>query len=539
MPELNDARTPVPSPDPAVPTSSNDAAAKALKKKAKARREWINFAGRVVAQIVGAAASVGLGVFIVQRSQQSDSAVATPAQSAAPARAETIRIPAERAIAVLPLSNFSEDQKQEYFADGMTEALTAELAQIDGLHVISRTSVMRYKAERKPIPVVAQELGVDFVVEGSVVRVENRVRITAQLIDAKTDEHVWARTYDGTMTDILALQSRVATAIATEVKGVLNPAPDIARRAVDPVVYDLYLRGRHAWGLRTEEGFTNAIRYFTEATKRDPEFALAFAGLADAFSLFPTASLVNRSVDNFARAREAAERAIALDPNLAEAHTSLGAVYFFGDRNFDGAAKEFERALQLNAHYPTAHQWYAIALAELGRHAEARQHAHEAVTEDPLNGTMHQALGLVNYYARDYPAAMTAQRKALELNPQLPLARVVLAKALVITGKPQEALTVLQQSPQADAPDVRLMTAVAYARSGNRAAADAIIRDFETRTPKPTDLLLQWHAAIGNNEAALRLLPASGAPTDGPRTALRVDPLFEAFRADPRYSGTR
>jgi TolB-like protein len=328
MPELNDAGVPANSLDPVAATPSDAAAAKALKKKAKARKEWFNFAGRIVAQIVGAAASVGLGVFIVQRSQQSEPAVATPVQSATPVRAESPRAPAERAIAVLPLSNFSEDPRQEYFADGMTEALTAELAQIEGLHVISRTSVMRYKSERKPIPVVAQEIGVDFVVEGSVVRVENRVRITAQLIDVETDEHVWARSYDGTMTDILTLQSRVARAIATEVKGVLIPAPAVARRAVDPVVYDLYLRGRHAWSLRTEEGFANAIKYFTDATKRDPEFALAYAGLADAFSLFPTSSLVNRSVDNFARARAAAEKAIALDPNLRSAHVARGRVFF-------------------------------------------------------------------------------------------------------------------------------------------------------------------------------------------------------------------
>jgi TolB-like protein len=233
-------------PDAAPPVEpagqAPDAAAKALKKKAKARKEWFNFAGRVVAQIVGAAASVGLGLFLINRSQHVEP-VASPAPEPPPAAA---RAASERAVAVLPLSNFSEDPRQEYFADGMTEALTAELARIGGLHVISRTSVMRYKTERKPIAEVAKELGVDYVVEGSVVRADERVRVTAQLIDARTDKHVWARSYDSTLKDVLDLQARVASAIAGEVKGVLVSIPGAARASVDPVAYDFYLKGRYA-----------------------------------------------------------------------------------------------------------------------------------------------------------------------------------------------------------------------------------------------------------------------------------------------------
>jgi tetratricopeptide (TPR) repeat protein len=197
-------------------------------------------------------------------------------------------------------------------------------------------------------------------------------------------------------------------------------------------------RGRHAWALRTPQGFENAVKYFDEATKRDPEFALGYAGLADAFSLYPAASLVSRSADNYARAKAAAEKAIALDDTLAEAHTSLGAVYFFGDRNVEAAQREFRRALELNPHYPTANQWYAIVLSESAKHEEAKQHAEEAVKQDPLNGVMHRALGLVRYYARDFAAADASTRKALDLNPQLPLARVVLAKSLVLQGKTEE-----------------------------------------------------------------------------------------------------
>jgi TolB-like protein/Flp pilus assembly protein TadD len=521
-------------PPPAPASDAEVSAAKAKKKKAKARKEWMTFGSRVVAQVVGAAASVAIGLFVLQRAQQGDDAGAVGDAAAVTARVETPRPAGEVAIAVLPLSNFSADQQQEYFADGMTEALTAELAQIQGLHVISRTSVMQYKSTRKTIPQVAQELGVDFVVEGSVVRAGDRVRVTAQLIDAKTDKHVWARSYDRTIRDILSLQAAVATAIGTELKGALVPArTEAARKPVDPVVYDLYLRGRHAWALRSPEGFANAIKYFTEATKRDPEFALGYAGLADAFSLYPTASLVNRSVDNFARARAAAEKAIALDETLAEAHTSLAAVYFFGERNMEAAMREFQRALELNPHYPTAHQWYAIALSENGRHDEARKHAEEAVTEDPLNGVMHQALGLVRYYARDFEQAAAAQRKALELSPQLPLARVVLAKSLILHGKSQEAVTVCESGPEPRPIDVTLTMGIAHAKAGNLAAADAVFKELSGRQPRPTAVLAQWHAATGNYDTAFALLHATSGSM---APVLRIDPLYEGFRRDRRFS---
>jgi TolB-like protein/Tfp pilus assembly protein PilF len=487
-------------PAPGLPTDAAEEAARAAKKKDKARKQWYNFAGRVAAQVIGAAASVALGLYVIQRSQQREPA---PLTASVP-RSESPRGSQERAIAVLPLNNFAEDARNDYFADGMTEAITLELARIGGLHVISRTSAMRYKTERKSMPVIAQELDVDFVVEGSVTRADDRVRVTAQLIDARSDQHLWARSYDGSMKDVLGLQSRVAAAIAAEVKGAV--APVRTRRAVDPAVYDIYLRGRHAWSLRTPEGFTNAIKYFNDAIARDPEFALAHAGLADAFSLFPTSSLVDRSVDNFAQARAAAEKALALDPELAEAHTSLAAVYFFGERNFEAAAKEFQRALQLNDHYPTAHQWYAIALSENGRHDEARRHAEEAVNEDPLNGVMHQALGLVRYYSRDYQGAIASERRALDLNPQLPLARAVLAKALVMSNQPKEAVAVLQQSPQPNSANVGVLIALAETYSETRPPSDALVKRFEGTTP----------AAV-----------------------LKVDPLYEKLRADPRFGASR
>lgn len=242
---------------------------------------------------------------------------------------------------------------------------------------------------------------------------------------------------------------------------------------------------------------------------------------------------MNRSVDNFARARAAAQKAIALDESLAEAHTSLAAVYFFGDRNMDAAMREFQRALELNPHYPTAHQWYAIALSENGKHDEARKHAEEAVNEDPLNGVMHQALGLVRYYARDFERAAAAERKALELSPQLPLARVVLAKSLILQGKPQEAVAVCESSPQPRPIDVTLTMGIAHARAGSRVEAEGVFKELSSRQPRATAVLAQWHAATGNYDTAFALLhetSGSMAPV------LRIDPLYDGFRSDRRFS---
>ena len=475
-----------------------------------------------------------LGVLVLQRvNQPADTPVeraADPAPSPAPRSAS-----GEIAIAVLPLDNFSGDPAQDYFADGMTEALTADLARISGLHVISRTSTMLYKNNRKPLRQIAQELGVDLVVEGSVMRAENRVRITAQLIDAKTDRHLWARAYDRTLKDVLALQAEVATAIATEVKGAI-PATQVAalnqRRAVDPVAYDLYLRGRHEWGLRTPAGYENAIRYYTEATERDPDFAQAYAGLADVYVLQGAPLITGVPLQNMKLAQQAAVRAIELDDRLAESHTSLGAVLFFGSRDFAGAEREFRRAIELNRQYPTAHQWLAILLSEQGRDREAVEHATAAVTIDPLSGTMRQTIALVHYYGRRYDEAIAAGRRALELNAQLPLARNIMAKAFMLKGEPKSAAALLEPASARTAEGVMLL-GVAYARAGARAAADALYKELSARGPDGQGALIQWHAATGNLDAAFALLNQVGEP---PAPVLRVDPFFDQFRDDRRFA---
>jgi eukaryotic-like serine/threonine-protein kinase len=245
-------------------------------------------------------------------------------------------------------------------------------------------------------------------------------------------------------------------------------------------------------------------------------------------------SLADGSQDNVAKAKAAALKAIALDGGLAEAHTALGAVYFFGERNFDLAEQQFKRALELNDHYATAHQWYAIALSENRRHEEARTHAQEAVREDPLNATMHQAFGLVRYYARDFSTGVTEQRLALQLNSRLPLARVVLAKSLILQGKPQEAVAVCEQTPAPVSTDVLLIQGIAHARSGDQRAADRVWKELSARRPRSPIVMAQWHAAMGNYDAAFDELKQSD--TTALPAVFAIDPLFDGLRADRRFS---
>jgi len=416
-----------PETSPSVPDAAEAAAAaaekKKKKKKAKVRSAWISFAGRIVAQIVGAAATIVLGIYLVTSHRGEPDRAA----SRVPRVASTLG--AEPSLAVLPFDNYSGDASQDYFVNGMTEALIADLARVSGLRVISRTSSMHYQGQKKSVPEIAGELGVDLLVEGSVARSGNRIRITAQLIDGATDEHIWARSYEEKVEDVFALQSRIATAIAAEIRGAVSSSAGTgARRAVDPAVYDLYLRGRNAWNTRTPEGFELARTYFLQAIEKDPSFALAHAGLADTYQV---AGLLSGNGDGPARARASAERALALDDSLGEAHASLAGTLHRPIADIPRAEAEFKRAIELNPGYATAHQWYAIMLAEEGREREALEHAERAVALDPLSGAMRQTLALVNYYGRRYDRAIADGRRALELAPQLNLARQVVARSLV------------------------------------------------------------------------------------------------------------
>lgn len=508
---------------------------KEQKKKDKVRSAWISFVGRIVAQVMGAVATVALGLLIADRLRPSRDG-GPPPSIGAPARAPARAPGSAVAIAVLPLQNLSGDARQEYFADGMTEALITDLAQMRGLRVISRTSSMVYKGQQKSLPEIARELGVDLIVEGSVARAGDRVRVSAQLIDASSDEHLWARSYDRRLRDVLVLQGEVAAAIAGEVKGALTPDQRSRlslRRPPEPEAYDLYLRGRHAWNLRTPQGFQDALRFFEQAVQREPTFALAYAGLADTYSLLGAWS---HPGDHAAKAKGAAARALELDDGLAEAHTSLAAVQHRAEGDTEAAERGFQRALSLNDGYATARQWYAILLAEDGRDAEATSHAQQAVDLDPLSGPMHMTLGLVHYYGRRYRPAIAEARRALELAPQLALARQILARALLADGQPAMAIEACEQGEKPAGPEMLALMSLGHLRRGDRARGETLFKKLAAVEPIPAAALARWHAATGDREAALRMLERARAGGPFAFQPLPADPVFDGLRSDARFA---
>ncbi len=331
-----------------------------------------------------------------------------------------------RSLAVLPLENLSGEAAQNYFADGMTDELINDLAQISALRVISRTSVMAYKGARKPLPQIARELNVDAVVEGSVLRSGNQVRITAQLIEASTDKHLWSQSYEGELRDTLGLQKRVASAIADQIRINLTPQEQAALKnvkVVDPVAYESYLKGRYFWNKRTADGLKAALAYFKQAVEEDPKYAQAYSGLADTYALLGDWQYaVMTPKEAFPEAKAAAIEALELDGTLGEAHNSLAFVLDAFDWNLDAAGKEFQRAIELNPGYATAHHWYAWHLSLSGRFDEAIAEMRKAENLDPLSLIINSDLAEILVIAHSYDESIGQSRKTIEMDPDFALA---------------------------------------------------------------------------------------------------------------------
>lgn len=514
--------------------------AKQQKKKDKVRSAWISFAGRIVAQILGAAAAVTLGLLVFRHNSATDGKSSDPQSVRRSASANRTSIPGQVALAVLPLLNLSADPSQEYFADGLTEALITRLSHIDGLRVISRTSSMYYKGQSKPLPEIGRELGVDTIVEGSVMKDGGRARIAVQLIDAKTDEHIWARDYDRDLRDVLSMQAEVATAIAREVMVALTPLQEgrlSQSHPIDPGVYDLYLQGRQAWNLRTPTGLQDALRYFEAAAAKDPNFALAHAGLADTYVLLGTSVYGEPAAsDALPRAKAAAQRAIALDDGLARAHTSLAMVRYRHDGDSAAADREFRRALELRPGYVTGHQWYAMFLAEQGCDLDASARAERAVSLDPLSPIMHMTLGAVHYYARRFDLASAAERRALELDPNFVVARLYLAWSLIAQKNAKAAIEVLGPAIGSRNPQALATLAGAYGVLGDAARAGEIRRQILSRQPVPAAALVRLHAISGEPEALFEALRRALAERSDIVTTLQTNALFDPVRSDPRFA---
>jgi tetratricopeptide (TPR) repeat protein len=423
----------------------------------------------------------------------------------------------------------------------MTEELIADLGQIEALRVISRTSVMRYKKTDKPLPQIAKELNVDAVIEGSVLRAGNRVRITAQLIQATTDRHLWARSYERDLRDVLALQDQVARAIANEVEAKVTPQEQARlanARPVNAETYELYLKGRYEWNKLSVEGLKRGLEYFQQAVKLDPSYALAYSGMADSYTLLGSSYLPGAEV--YPKAKAAALKALELDPALAEGHVSLAAVLFDYDRAHDAALKEYERGIELNPNYATAHRAYAVSLACMGRGDEAIREAEQARRLDPLSVWTSATVAFVLYLGRQYERAIVEARKALELEPNDVVGHTYLGITYLQKGMHEEALAEFQklQSLMPGRPEPLAALACAYAATGDREKALRILADLNQQSKRKyvsRYVMAKAYVSLGEKEKALAWLEKGVNDFQGAMDFVEVDPALDPLRSDPRF----
>jgi len=452
-------------------------------------------------------------------------------------------------VAVLPFQNLTGDPGQDYFSDGLTEEMIAELTRLnrDHLGVIARTSVMLYKQSPKPLDQIGRELGVQYVMEGSVRRDSSRVRITAELIQVKDQSHLWAREYDRELKNSLALQSEIAQEIGDEiqislgdsngVKAANHPAP--TRSTASYEAYDLYLKGRYFWNKRTRAGFLQAANYFQQAIAKDPGYASAYAGLADTFGLMSTWYAAPQQ-EFMPKAKAAALNALALDDSLAEAHASLALVAENYDYDWQTAEKEFRRAIQLNPDYATAHQWYAEYLAWQGRFDEALAESERARQLDPMSLIIATDRGTILFYARKYDRAIDQFRAVLDMDPVFANARAFLASTYVQQGKFAEALkeNALMENTE-DPPWYWAFTAYIYNHSGNVAQSQHALARFEALSPSlRSDAFLARLIAYNGStqrEKVMSLLEECYNERSPALTNIKVDPRYDNLRKDQRF----
>ncbi len=446
-----------------------------------------------------------------------------------------------RSLAVLPLDNLSGDASQNYFADGMTDELITDLAQISALRVISRTSVMVYKGARKPLPQIARELNVDAVVEGTVLRSGEQVRITAQLIEASTDKHLWSQSYEGELRDTLALQNRVARTIADQIRINLTPQEQAALKnvkVVNPEAYESYLKGRYFWNKRTANGLKVALAYFNQAIEEDPKYAQAYSGLADTYALLGDWEYgVLAPKEAYPRAKAAASKALELDDTLSEAHASLASLGMF-DWDWQSAGKEFRRAIELNPGYATAHQWYAWNLNLLGRQSDAIAEMRKAESLDPLSLIISADMADVLFVARLYDESIQQSRKTLEMDPNFAVARFELGQAYLEKHMHNEAVAQLQKAVQLSEgnPTFIANLARAYFASGKRSEAVKLLSDLKKRSnPSYSNAseIAVIYASLGDTDQAMNWLEKAYAERFNPGVLLR--PGFDPLRSDSRF----
>jgi TolB-like protein/class 3 adenylate cyclase/Tfp pilus assembly protein PilF len=446
-------------------------------------------------------------------------------------------------LAVLPLANISPEARDDYFSDGLTEELISTLSKIEGLRVIARTSSMHYKGTSKTVAEVARELGVQSVLEGSVRRAGRRLRVAVRLIDAGSQDDLWSEDYDRELEDVFAIQRDIARRIgrSLKVRLVSSPSPGSAAGPTPGVTaYDLYLQGRFQWNLRTESGLRRAVELFEEAVAKDRTFALAHCGIADAWAQIGWLEF-SPPTEAFPRARAAAERAVALDDRLAEAHASLGFVAFLYERDWAAAERELTRAVELNPGYPVAHQFYADYLKARGRFDEALAEMQQALSLDPVSMAVNTGLGHVLYLARRYDEAIVQYRKAVTLDPAFGPAHLWFGRPYLQKGMFDDAIREIRLAVESSGGSTisRAVLAHALASAGKEAEARQILDDLLRRSQTgylPSYWIALVYTGLGDVDAAMGWLERASEERSSWLVWIKVEPRFDRLRADPRFA---
>ena len=466
-----------------------------------------------------------------------------PRHDASPARTEVATAIPEKSIAVLPFDSLSEDKSNAYFAEGVQDEILTRLAKVADLKVISRTSTQHLKSAPDDLPQIAKQLGVAHVLEGSVQKANDQIRVNVQLINALTDTHLWAETFDRKLTDIFAVESEIAKTIADTLQAKLSGSEQhaiAARPTENTEAHQLYLKGRFFWNKRTANDLKKSIEYFEQAIAADPNYALAYAGIADAYVWLPGYT-AGTPRDCYPKAKAAATKALQLDDTLAEAHTTLALAIWLYDFDASQAIREFQRAIELNPNYAIAHQQYGNnTLSALGRFDDAIGEGKRAVELDPLSLVINTDMGSDYYYARRYDEAIAQLHKTLEMDPGFYIAHLVLGQVLDAKGARDAAIVECEKARALnDDPSVLGVLARAHGLSGNKMEAEKILDHLKKLSKERYVSAYSFalvYLGLGDKEEALRWLEQSYQDRAGSDIGfIRVDPLLDPLRGDPRF----
>jgi TolB-like protein/Tfp pilus assembly protein PilF len=452
--------------------------------------------------------------------------------------------PAIRSLAVLPLENLSNDPEQEYFADGMTEELVTELGKISALRVISRTSVMCYKRTKEPLPQIARELGVEALVEGTVLRTQDRVRVTANLVQASPEKHLWAQEYERALPDILGLQGDIASEIAHQIQATVTPAERseiLNKRPASATAYEAYLKGRFHWNKRTERELRVGISYFNQAIEADPRYALAYVGLADSYNILGASEFTAVTQEEAkAKAMTYVRKALEIDDGLGEAHTSLAFLKWHYDWDRKGAEQEFKRAIALSPNYANAYHWYAEMLANERRFDESIAESYQAKDLDPLAPMITASIADRLLLAGRTEQALREVNSALELDPSIPWAHVTLATVYRGQRRFGEAIDESKKAVQLsdNNPNFLADLGYMYAIAGDSAGARGILKDLQKMAGKqyvsPYETALIY-AGLGEKDKALGALNQAFTERSPSMNYLNTETRFDNLRTEPGF----